>query len=300
MIISASRRTDICAFHSEWFMNRLKAGYALVRNPAYRSSVLRVPLTPDQVDLIVFITKDPSPMLAHLERIVKDYPVSFQITVTPYGKDLEPNVPDTTDIIRSFCEVSDIIGSERTVWRYDPVILNDTYTLNHHLEHFNDMCFELSGHTKRCIFSFLEYHMKLDASLGDKGIRVPTDAERKGLVSEMDRISSEHGITLSACCTDVPGVSRRSCIDERSMNEWNIPYSFTDVPNRKGCGCVRTIDIGEYDTCMHDCSYCYANGPDVSRRHERYFDPGSELLYGNLLDSDEVIDMPLRRQSRLF
>ena len=300
MIISASRRTDICAFHSEWFMNRLDAGYTMVRNPVHRSSVTRVPLTPDQVDLIVFITKDPSPMLAHLDGIVPDYPVSFQITVTPYGRDLEPNVPPRDDVVRSFRKVSETIGPDRTIWRYDPVILNDVYTIDEHLALFRESCSDLEGSTKRCIFSFLEYHMKLDDALGDLGIRVPSRVESDRLAQRMSRIASEHGILLSACCTDVSGVSRRACIDHQSMREWDVPYSKADVPNRKGCGCIRTVDIGEYDTCMHDCLYCYANGPGTEVRHSRRFDPRSELLYGTLSDSDDVIDMPLRRQCRLF
>ncbi len=232
MIISASRRTDICAFHSEWFMNRLDEGYALVRNPVHRGSVLRVPLTPDQVDLIVFITKDPSPMLAHLDRIVSDYPVAFQVTITPYGRGMEPNVPDVEDAIPSFRKVSETIGPDRTVWRYDPVILSDDHSVDWHLAQFRGMCSELEGYTGRCIFSFLEYHMKLDDALGDKGIRAPTYDERVRLAHGMARVASEHGIELSACCTDVPDISRRACIDRRSMTEWNVPYSLTEVPNR--------------------------------------------------------------------
>lgn len=303
MIVSASRRTDICAFHSSWFMNRLEAGYAMVRNPVCGNSVLRVPLDPCSVDHIVFITKDPAPMLPHLPDLAERYSVSFQITITPYGRDLEPNVPGIDSAVESFREVSDIIGADRTIWRFDPVMFTDTvYDETFLLSSFAGICDSLAGCTERCIFSLLDYYPKLDPGLGDMGIRacgcLPS------FIDSLCSISERHGISLSACCEDDAEISSRvqarACIDARSMRVWNVPYSMPSTPNRKGCGCVRTVDIGEYDTCSHDCRYCYANSSPSDVRKSKVFDPESEFLCGHLNEGDLVTELGRMGQTRLF
>ena len=303
MIISASRRTDICAFHSEWLMNRLDAGYVLVRNPVHRSSVQRVPLTPDRVDHMVFITKDPRPMLAHLSDIVKDYDVSFQVTITPYDGRMEPNVPDADIVMESFIQLSGIVGPDRCTWRYDPVILYDRFSVESHLDTFDRMCSVLKGHTRRCIFSFLEHHRKSEDILAHLGVRSPSAKGRDLLVSGMERIATANGMELSSCCTDGIGhlgISRRACIDGRSMKTWGIPYTMPSAQVREGCGCVKVVDIGEYDTCSHDCRYCYANSASSVERRGRRYDPNSEMLVGHLSEGDIVTEMVVSSQTRLM
>ena len=303
MIISASRRTDICAFHTEWFINRLNAGSVLVRNPVCRNVVTRVPLTRDVVDHTVFITKDPSPMLPHLHRIVEDYSVSFQITITPYGKDIEPNVPGIGDVIESLKDVSKIIGPDRTMWRFDPILFTEgKYSQDYVLDMFDDMCQQLKGHISGCTFSFLDYYRKLDDSLGDRGV-VECD-DRVHFVNRLSSVAKSHGIPLSSCCEDLSGmdpyVKDVACIDPVSMRSWNVPYAIPSTPVRKGCKCVKVVDIGDYDTCSHDCQYCYANSTSIRERSMKTYDPDSELLCGWPTDGDMVLDMAVSKQTKLF
>ena len=127
MIISASRRTDIPTYYSEWFFNRIKEGYALVRNPMNAHQISKISLNPDVVDGIVFWTKNPTPMLDKLDRL-KDYTYYFQFTLNAYGQDVEASIPSKNNVvIPAFQKLSDMIGPEKVIWRYDPIYLNETY-----------------------------------------------------------------------------------------------------------------------------------------------------------------------------
>ena len=160
MIISASRRTDIPNYYSEWFFNRIKEGYVLVRNPMNISQVSKISLSPDVVDGIVFWTKNPLPILDRLEEL-REYTYYFQFTLTPYGKDVEPNVPSKNDlIIPSFRKLSERIGKERVVWRYDPILFNDKYTMDYHVKYFKTLAAKLHAYTEKCIVSILDFYQK--------------------------------------------------------------------------------------------------------------------------------------------
>ena len=148
MILSASRRTDIPCFFGEWFMRRLGAGYALVRNPMNRAQISRVPLTPDVVDCIVFWTKDPERFLPHLDELDRlGYSYYFQFTLTPYGRDVERNLRPKPEIEETFLRLSRRIGAERTVWRCDPILLTDGFGVQRHKEEFLRLCERFEGHT---------------------------------------------------------------------------------------------------------------------------------------------------------
>ena len=304
MIVSVSRRTDVPAFHFDWFMNRVRAGSALVRNPVYGKKVHRVPLTPSDVDMFVFISKDPRPAIPHLEEL-KDmgYEMSFQVTVNPYGKDTEPNVPDDSIVCDAVREISRILGKDRVIWRYDPVIFGGRYDLDFHRENYERIASELEGYVERCIFTFLDVYDKHASLFATGRLREVTDAERMDFITNIVPIAGRHGTELSTCCmgTDYSkyGPTRRPCIDSRSMRIWGIPYEQQTTPVREGCGCVRTVDIGAYDTCRHDCVYCYANRVDDTKRSSRRYDPGSELLFGSLGPDDEVVDIKGRKSARL-
>ena len=157
MIISASRRTDIPTYYFEWFFNRINDGYVCVRNPMNIHQISKVSLSPEVVDGIVFWTKNPIPMMKRLHELDSRYMYYFQFTLNSYGKDVEANIPSKNDvIIPAFQDLSRMIGAERVIWRYDPIMLTDKYTIDYHVEYFEKIAKRLSGYTKKCIISFVD------------------------------------------------------------------------------------------------------------------------------------------------
>ena len=156
MIISASRRTDIPSHYADWFYNRIKEGYVCVRNPMNVHQISRIPLSPDVIDGIVFWTKNPRPMMDRLD-LLRDYMYYFQFTINSYGQDIEANIPSKNDIIiPTFRELSDMIGCERVIWRYDPILLTKKYSIDYHIRYFEEIAKRLSGYTEKCIISLVD------------------------------------------------------------------------------------------------------------------------------------------------
>jgi hypothetical protein len=307
MIISASRRTDIPAFYSEWFINRLKEGYVLVPNPYDPDQLWHVTLSPENVDCIVLLTKNPAAMserFHYLDRM--GYRYFLQFTLTPYGKTVEYSLPPKEKLIKMFQNVSDKMGAERTVWRYDPVIVDDEHTIEWHLSSFEDMCNSLHDRTERCIISFVDPRKG-----AEKRFRTLTDDEKKEIASGFSKTAGAHGITVSTCAeeTDLSkyGVEHMACID-REFIEGITGYHITakdDASRRKGCRCIECFDIGMYNTCSHGCSYCYAvsDRRAVIRRMAAH-DPASPLLSGHPTGKEIITDRtkPSQkdRQLRIF
>jgi len=158
MIISASRRTDIPAFFSNWFMNRVREGYFYSVNPFNSNQITKVSLESPDVDAICFWTKNPRPLIKHLielENLGLNY--YFQFTLNPYGKEFEPGLPSLEKRIATFRALSGQIGQERVVWRYDPVILSNATPVEWHLERADFIASSLSGRTDRLVFSFCDF-----------------------------------------------------------------------------------------------------------------------------------------------
>lgn len=301
MIISASRRTDIPAFHMDWMMNRLRAGYCLVRNPMVANVVYRIDLDPKNVDAIIFVTKNPAPIIPHLKEIASmGHLALFQVTITPYGRDIEPEVPFKADVADAFKAVSERIGADRMIWRYDPIILNDRIGVEYHRRKFELLCKELEGYTRRCTFSFLEMYGKLHDR---PELRSITFAEMDAMAEMMVPIAERYGMKLSYCCAkhDLSrfGIEPRGCIDRQMMRSLNIPFEEMDSPLRDGCRCVKNIDIGSYDTCLHNCIYCYANRRNKEQRRMKDYDPEGEMLYGSLSPEDTVVPLKGRDVPKL-
>lgn len=264
MIISCSRRTDIPAFYSDWFFNRLQEGFVLVRNPMNPHQVRNVSLVPPDVDCIVFWTKYPAPMLNRLH-LLKDYHYYFQFTITPYGKDIEPNLPSKTEIIDTFLKLSDKIGKKRMIWRYDPILLSANINIDYHLEHFHNMASQLAGHTGKCIISFIDMYNHIKRRMADLTVRPPDEAEMNKLALQLARIAENFKMKVATCAEEIDladsGIEHGQCVDDRLISELtgkNLKIA-KDKSQRKFCGCVASIDIGEYNTCGHGCRYCYAN-----------------------------------------
>ena len=316
MILSASRRTDLPGYYSEWFMNRIREGYALYRNPMNHAQVCRVDLTVDNIEGIVFWTKDPLPIMDKLEELSnRGYSYYFQFTLTPYGlpyglernqreliggtkpeeklifsgKEIEPNLRDKRDILHTFRQLSKQLGRDRVLWRYDPIILNETFTMEYHIRQFTSLCQQLAGYTNVCTISFVDLYSKVSKRLKGQVIRELTAEEMHLLASELVGIAKSYDIELRACCEAIDlsrdGITPAACIDQEILEHisGHSIIARKDKSQRVGCGCVQSVDIGAYNTCRNGCIYCYANHSDGSiiKNYEKH-DPTSPMMLGNL------------------
>ena len=289
MIISASRRTDIPAYYSEWFFNRIKEGFLYVRNPMNIHQVSKIKLTPDVVDFIVFWTKNPAPMLDRLNEL-KDYPYYFQFTVTSYGQDIETNVPSKASvIIPTFQKLSDKIGKEKVIWRYDPILLNSKYTKGYHYENFEKLAKSLSDYTEKCTISFLDFYSKTERNMKGEMILPFTSADYDDIARNLSDIARSYGLKMDTCAEmidlDKYGIAHAHCIDANSIERIsNYKFKLSkDKNQRKECGCVESIDIGAYNTCKNGCKYCYANfNQQQVCINSSNHNPTSPFLFGEL------------------
>lgn len=295
MIISVSRRTDIPSYYSTWFFNRLKEGYAYVRNPMNPHQISEISLSPDVVDGIVFWTKNPTPMLNSLDKL-HNYTYYFQYTLTPYGDDVEKNIPSKNNIIiPTFRKLSSLIGKERVVWRYDPILLSDKYTLQYHMQCFCRLCDKLADYTEKCTISFLDLYKNMQRNITPLGIRPLSYGQAEELAGHFSEVAHEHGIYIDTCAENMEldkyGIKHASCIDQDRLERiGNYKLDIErDKNQRDACNCVSSIDLGAYNTCQNGCVYCYANFNqtlvnDCCKKHN----PSSPLLYGEV-GIDDII-----------
>lgn len=314
MIISASRRTDIPKYYSEWFANRIKEGYVDVRNPRFASQVSRYSLNPEILDGIVFWTKDPAPMLSRLDAF-SEYSYYFQFSLTPYGKDIECNLPDKDELINTFKELSSRIGSDRVNWRYDPILLNDTYSIEHQLRAFEKIATELSGFTKKVTISFIdEYRFggrSVYASLRTAEI---IEEQQILLAQRISEIARDKGMAVDTCAEKIDlqkyGIEHARCVDSRIFERLNgcklsrlktrYEELAKDTAQRKECQCVESIDIGWPNTCSNGCKYCYATSSKAELEYNsKKHNPSSSLLCGDINpQNDRITDHRGRKDER--
>ena len=292
MIIQTGMRTDIPAFYSDWFANRLREGYVLVRNPYNSSSVTRYELNPDVVDMIGFCSKNPAPMLKYMN-LLKPYGQYWFVTITPYGKEIEPNVPDKNTVLGTFCHLSEFAGINSIGWRYDPVLIDRTWTVDRHIEAFSYMASRLSGFTKTCVISFIDLYEKVKRYYPEANNVSIEDQEI--LTSAFVKIGKQHGMVIKPCGEsqnlEALGADCSGCMTVRTF-ETAIGQNLKVPPNpgnRKECACYLTGDIGAYNTCGHFCRYCYANADrDIVLRNMKIHDPESPFLIGNAMPGDDI------------
>lgn len=295
MIISASRRTDIPAYYPDWFCNRIREGYVCVRNPMNFHQVSRISLSPDVVDGIVFWTKNPLPLMTRLEEL-RAYPFYFQFTLTPYGKDVEPGVPSKNDVILPvFQELSRRIGPERVIWRYDPILFTDRYTMDYHITFFSQLARRLEGYIRKCIISFVDLYRNTQANMDGLGLATLTGKEIAELAQRLADIAGKHHLVLETCAEQIDlspyGIAHGHCIDRNLLGQIaRCRLSLDkDKNQRPECGCMSSIDIGMYDTCRHGCRYCYAtHSLKTVACNMQAHDPNSPLLCGQILPEDVV------------
>lgn len=297
MILSASRRTDLPAFYSDWFLHRLEEGCVLVRNPVNPRQVSRIALSPETVDCIVFWTKNPAPIMGKLDTIRKmGYEFYFQFTLNPYGREIERYLPEKRFLAETFRRLSREIGRERIVWRYDPVILTGKLTPEWHCRAFRRLCDQIGDSTEECIFSFVDRYRK-NGRRASGLTREITPEEMEEVAAGFAETALRHGITLKTCSEAIDlsryGIGRAHCIDQVRIERLaGCPIRGTkDRSQRPGCGCIQSVDLGAYDTCRNGCLYCYAcAGDGAVRTGSGKHDPLSPLLTGSLRRSDRVTE----------
>lgn len=303
MVISASRRTDIPRFYTPWFFQRMQEGFVCVRNPMNPRQVSRIILSRDTVDCFCFWSKDPAPMLKRLPDLMQEgYPFYFQFTLTPYDRDLEVNLREKAAIVETFRELSELIGRERVIWRYDPVILNEKYTVDFHRKAFEEYARQLCGYTEVCNISFVDIYQKIKKQKENNLLRDITEAEMLLLAEDFAAAGSRYGISVRSCCEEVtafvPGVGKASCIDRELIERLvERPVKKTKaVSQRPGCNCMDSIDIGAYNTCPNGCLYCYANTSiDAAKKNLKVHDWRSELLTGSIQKEDKVTERIMKK-----
>jgi hypothetical protein len=264
MLLSVSRRTDIPAYYSAWLFRRILEGFVVVRNPMNPGSTREISLRPEDVDGIVFWSKNPAPMLGRLDEL-SQYRYYFQFTLTPYGKDIEPGIPDKAGLIETFKRLSDAIGPERVLWRYDPILLNPVYTVGRHIEEFARMASSLRGCTGKCTISFIDMYKNTAANADKLALAELDDGAKRQLARKFASAASENSISLATCAEDIDlsecGIGHARCVDAGLFNSlWGLSLPMRkDSNQRPACRCTQSVDIGAYNTCPGGCLYCYAN-----------------------------------------
>ena len=290
MILNVSGRTDIVAFYTDWFMNRYKEGYVDVRNPYYKKQVSRIYF--NNVDLILFCTKNPLPIIKYTNII--DKPIIFHITITPYNKDIEPNVTDKKIIIDAVKEISNIIGKDNTYIRYDPIFISDKYNLEYHKKAFNKMCSLLDGYVNKIIVSFLDEYKNVKKNKNIIKYKEITKEDYKEIGISFSTIAKEHNMTVQTCYEDENlteyGFIKGECLShELAYKLTGKKYKNWTARKEKKCNCVEMVDIGYYNSCNHLCKYCYANYDEKEINNNiKKHNKKSSLLIGEL-ESDDII-----------
>ena len=310
MIISASRRTDIPAFYSDWFINRLKDGYVVVPNPFDPKNCSRIVINPRVVDCIVFWTKNPAPLLNKLDHL-KNYKYYFQFTLNPYDDDIEQNIPLLSKRIETFKKLSDKIGRGKVIWRYDPIVTNRKYNIQFHHDFFSKIISLLKDYTGRCMIGPVFHYKKISKILENNNVKPLEYEEAKCITKRFVQLGNSNNVEIGTCTELIDltsfGAKKLACIDKLFIE--NITgYSIDekkDKNQRPECKCMESIDIGIYGTCLHGCIYCYANTTkNKIDLNVKLHDKSSPKLIGNITDSDNITDRKIKingeKQRKLF
>lgn len=293
MILNISGRTDIVNCYSDWMFKRFAEGYVLSRNSLFPNSVRRYELSPDKIDCLIFGSKNYAPVLDRIHEITERFNTYFYYTITAYGRDIEPAIPDIDTGIGTLLSLADIVGAQRVAWRYDPVLLTERYTVARHLETFEYIAKRLAGHIDRCIFSFVEMYKKHETNLPEL-IAITAD-EMDEVARGLGRIAKKYGFILQTRGPEENyaryGIQTSGCVTLDILGRAN-GLQFRDLKHkgfRKGCRCIESRDMGALNSCINGCKYCYANkNAQLPRENYRLHDPDSPLLIGHLKPTDRL------------
>ena len=297
MIINTGQRTDIPAFYPKWLANRLKEGVVCVRNPYNLRQVSRYKLNPEVVDVIGFCSKNPEPFFKYMD-LLDGYGQFWYVTITCYDRDVEPNVPDKWKVIEDFKYLSNRVGINSVGWRYDPILINEKYTVDYHLRAFEEMASKLEGYTNVVVISFIDIFEKVKRNFPEA--RQVTAQDKLYLGKKMIEIAREHGMVVKPCAEGdflkKYGADCRGCMTledyEKSIGKRLISPKSKTKPAREECACFLGADIGAYDTCGHLCRYCYANNDiEQVKINLKLNDPNSPFLIGDYRPDDIIHDV---------
>jgi hypothetical protein len=291
MIINTGSRTDIPAFFHKWFLNRIDEGFVCSRNP-YNDDIYRYPLNPKIIDCLCFCTKNPKPLLKSIDSL-DDYNQFWFVTITPYGRDIEINVPNYRQVMKSFKKLSDTLGINKVSWRYDPIFIDEKYDLDFHIDKFEEMSQKLSDYTNDCTISFIDLYQKVLRNF-PQAKEVTTDV-RLIIGENFSRTAKRYDIQMKTCVEgtlldrfgfDSSGCMTQEVIENAIGHNLKIPKGKYQI---RECDCIFGRDIGAYNTCMHGCRYCYANfSTKLVKKNFKLHNPDSPLLIGNV-KADEVV-----------
>ncbi|MEJ5246826.1 MAG: DUF1848 domain-containing protein [Caldilinea sp.] len=296
MIISASRRTDIPAFYATWFMNRIRAGACTVPNPFNPRQVSRISLRPEDVDVIVFWTRNARPLMASLDELdARGYRYYFQYTILDYPRLWETKTPPVETAIETFRRLSERVGRERVIWRYDPLLFSSLTDAAFHRERFAWIAAQLRGYTERVVISVVDMYRKVRSRLRNRvaqGVTIPDQTPEsvpdfEGLMHSLVETATRCKMEIVSCAEELDltgyGVQPSKCIDDALIARvFGLRLDLKKDPGqRDACGCVTSRDIGMYDSCLFGCQYCYATR-SFARAAANYaaHDPESPSLLG--------------------
>lgn len=301
MILSVSRRTDVPNYYSDWFINRIKDGYLCVRNPMNAHQISKINLSPEVVDCIVFWTKNPANMMEKLDYL-QEYVYYFQFTLTGYGKDMEPNLPDKREeLIPTFQKLSEKIGKEKVIWRYDPILINERYTTDYHLKAFEEIAGNLTGYTEKVVISFVDLYAKTQRNTRELNIKSMTNEQMNSLAGQLADIAAKYDLIIETCAEQIDlqkvGIQHGSCIDKKLI-ERLVGCKLIggkDKNQRTECGCFESVEVGSYNTCLNGCRYCYANFNDAQvKENVKRYAPNSQLLCDSIAPEEKVTDRKVK------
>jgi len=294
-IISASRRTDIPAFYSEWFMNRIRVGWCQVPNPLNYNQLSYVSLKPEDVAAIVFWSKNPKPMLKYLPELDdRGFRYYFQFAVNDYPSILEPNIPSLQMRLETFREISNHVTPLRAIWRYDPIIISNYTPPDFHRDKFSAIADALKGYTKRVMVSLIDYYRKTDrrlAELEKEGYQFDREAAQAHIVwdllKDLSSMAKSNEMEIFTCAEERDfsdaGIYPGRCIDgDLLFRLWALHgHTQKDPTQRDACLCVVSKDIGINDTCIHGCPYCYSTrNIEIARQRHSEHEPESPVIWG--------------------
>ncbi|AJF06697.1 DUF1848 domain-containing protein [Geoalkalibacter subterraneus] len=294
-VVSVSRRTDIPAFYSQWLINRIRAGYACSRNPFNPRQISTVILQPDKVACLVFWSKDPRPLLPHLDELIqRRFRMLFHTTITALPEFLEPHVPASDVVCSAVRQLAKRLGPEKLIWRFDPIVLGRDFSVEQTLGRFERLAAELAGAVQSVRISFLQRYAQVTARLRNiSGIddldALACHGKIPNVVSDtaagLSEIAEKHGLKVFSCAERFDlapwGIAPGRCLDPQLFEKlFNLRLDPRKDPGqRPACCCMRSVDLGMYGTCRHGCLYCYAATDRVLGA--AVHDPESPLLFGS-------------------